>query len=378
MKNLKLVFISIFLVSIFTSCDFNHDELKDAQDASKQQEKLEVGALTEWDPLKEVIVGGWEVQWPVLSNTELSVMEASLKPKELEFFKNSQGKLLKDADPELFEQLKKETIDLKETFEKLGVKVYLPRKVTKADIDLYNNTTGFFPLFPRDMFITHKNKIIFGSLGLPMLQKSQQVFYEIMNDKANSSPLTEMIGVPFPNFEVKDGAKKKNHVPQVDGGDVMFFGNKVFFGNSATGHHGSNSRGAKWLQKILGPDYEVIEVPLGERFFHLDLVLSAPREGLIMVAPEAYTNGVPSYFDDWDKIEVTGDQAMNGCLNGVPVDSVNYVMGINERDDMKWLITQIEEKGIKVHPVWFDQHNRRDGSIRCATQQLLRTPTKKW
>ena len=28
------------------------------------EEKLEVGALTEWDPLKEIIVGGYDAVWP--------------------------------------------------------------------------------------------------------------------------------------------------------------------------------------------------------------------------------------------------------------------------------------------------------------------------
>ena len=128
---------------------------------------LEVGALTEWDPLKEVIVGGWEVQWPVLTPTELSVMEASLPPATLEKFRETQGTVMEESQPEMFARVKKEVMDLKGAFEKLGVKVRLPRKVTQADIDLYGADTGILPWFPRDQFITHKNKIIFGSLGLP-------------------------------------------------------------------------------------------------------------------------------------------------------------------------------------------------------------------
>ena len=50
----------------------------------------------------------------------------------------------------------------------------------------------------------------------------------------------------------------------------------------------------------------------------------------------------------------------------------------NDPKDIPRLIAKMEAKGIKVHPVWFDEHNQRDGSIRCATQQLLRIPTKDW
>jgi len=340
------------------------------------EEKLEVGALTEWDPLKEVIIGGYDGQWPEITQVEWSSMEASMPPEVRAEIKSREGKDQEKDLPELYAEFKKEVEDLNAIFEKLGVKVYSPRKMTKADLDLYGSSTGLWPFFPRDMFVTHKNKIIFSSLAMPMHQKAQQVFYEIMNEKANSSDLTEMIAVPIPNFEVKDGAKKSNNVPLLDGGDVMFFGQKVFVGIAAGESMGSNQRGVVWLQKVLGDEYDVIAVPLDKRFFHLDLALSAPKEGLIMYAPEAFTSGLPEYFNDWDKIEVTSDQAMHGALNGLPVDSANYILGFNEMDDMKWLVPQMEEKGINVHLVWFHQHNKLDGSIRCATQQLLRVPEK--
>ena len=337
-------------------------------------ETLEVGALTEWDPLKEVIVGGWDVQWPMITPTERSVFLASLTPESLAKFERSQGTLMEESQPEMYKRVRKEVLDLKAVFESLGVTVRLPRDVTQADIDLYGNESGFLPWFPRDQFITHKNLIIFASLGLPMLQKSQQIYYEILEDKAMSSDVTEMIGAPFPNFTVKEGSKKANNVPLIDGGDVLFFGDKVLVGVSDQLNMGSNLRGVHWLQGVLGDEYEVSAVPLRERFFHLDLVMSAPREGLIMVAPDAYIDGVPSFLDDWDRIEVTDDEAMNGTLNGLPVDPDNYVLGTNARDDMEVHIANMTDKDITVHPVWFDEHNMRDGSIRCATQQLLRVP----
>ena len=347
----------------------------DSPKVSDPKVPLELGALTEWDPLKEVIVGGWETKWPILSKAELATIEASVSEEGVKKFKEMQGTWMETDQPELFERVKKEAMDLKGTLENLGVKVYLPRKVIPEDIDLYGKDTGFLPWFPRDMFVTHKNIVIFGSQGLPMLQKGQQIYYEIYDEKVTSSEHAEMIGTPFPNFTIKDGAKRNNNVPLVDGGDIMFFGDKVFFGVSEQQVHGSNFRGALWLQRVLGPEYEVITVPLKEKYFHLDLVLSAPREGLIIVAPEAFIDGVPPYFDDWDKIEVTGEQAMNGSVNGLPVNPENYIIGINERDDNKWLISQIKSRGIKVYPVWFNEHNLRDGSIRCATQQLLRVPS---
>ena len=368
--------IVMLIAMAFSGCQKNGPTQKiDTKPAS--EEKLEVGALTEWDSLKEVIVGGYDAVWPQITPVELTHMELSLAEEEIEVMKKIAGKHQQTELPELYAKFQKEVMDLKKTLESLGVKVYLPREFTAADVELLNSSTGFFPFFPRDMFVTHKNKIIFGSIGMPGQQKAQQIYYDIMNKKAQSSANVEMISVPtLINSEYKLDAKTKNHVPLIDGGDVMFFGKKVFVGNSQSGVMGSNTRGIEWLQKVLGDEYEVIEVPLKARFFHLDLVLSAPRDGLVMVAPEAFVDGVPKYFDDWDKIEVTADQAMHGALNGLPVDSKNYILGYNEKDDMKWLVKQMEEKGIKVHLVWFNEHNKRDGSIRCATQQLLRVSEK--
>jgi hypothetical protein len=65
---------------------------------------------------------------------------------------------------------------------------------------------------------------------------------------------------------------------------------------------------------------------------------------------------------------------MNGMLNGLPVDPDNYVIGVDAQEDMEAPMGNIGDKGVAMHPVCrqFDEHNMRDGSIRCATQQLLR------
>ena len=90
---------------------------------------LEVGALTEWDPLKEVIVGGFEAQFPVLSERVMFVVEASYPQAEIDDFKSLSGLNIESDDPERFERAKQEVMDLKTVFESLGVVVHLPRMV---------------------------------------------------------------------------------------------------------------------------------------------------------------------------------------------------------------------------------------------------------
>ncbi len=330
-----------------------------------------IGAYTEWDSLKEIIVGGYDVIFPAISERERDTVRKMYTPEEAQWFIDMGGKAAETDAPELYQAYKREVGDLVAVLEGLGVKVHQPRKHTPADVALFGAETGFFNLFPRDMFVVHGDKIIHGSMPQPTLQKCQQAYIDIMRDKADETG-AQWISVPVVNFEFKAGAKQKNHFPLVDGGDILFFGQKVFVGVNEEVGMGCNFRGAAWLQTILGSKYEVITARLGSSFYHLDVVLSAPREGLIVVAPEAFLDGVPAYFDDWDKIEITGEQAMHSAANGLPVDPENYILGYNQMDDMQGHKKRLEQKGITVHLVDFGEHNKREGSIRCATQQLLR------
>ena len=53
-----------------------------------------------------------------------------------------------------------------------------------------------------------------------------------------------------------------------------------------------------WLASVLGPQgYEVQRVRLRGDSLHLDVALSLPREGLAIVCPEAFVDGLPDAID---------------------------------------------------------------------------------
>ncbi|MBK8047087.1 MAG: hypothetical protein IPK16_08165 [Anaerolineales bacterium] len=60
---------------------------------------------------------------------------------------------------------------------------------------------------------------------------------------------------------------------------------------------GSSELGYRWLKSYLGPQgYDVEHVPLTEDILHLDVALSVPRPGLIIVCPDVMPKGVPALF----------------------------------------------------------------------------------
>src|SRR5690606_23388029 len=92
----------------------------------------------------------------------------------------------------------------------------------------------------------------------------------------------------------------------LEGGDIFVLGRKILIGHSG---NCSNPEGARWLQHMLGNEYDVEMVRLDKLFPHLDCVLMTPREGLAVVCEEAFPEGLPAHIRDWDRIVVEKEAA---------------------------------------------------------------------
>lgn len=160
--------------------------------------------------------------------------------------------------------------------------------------------------------------------------------------------------------------------PLLEGGDVIVLGRTILVGNTRNPSVGSNEAGFRWLNNILGSSYDVVRVPLREDVLHLDCVLSVPRNGLAIVCEEAFVDGLPEHIKSWDLIRVDIESVRRLAVNGIPVDSKNYIMSFNDHNDNRYLQSELEKRDIKVHRVFFGTHNGQGGSLRCATQPLVR------
>jgi len=60
------------------------------------------------------------------------------------------------------------------------------------------------------------------------------------------------------------------------------------------------------------------------------------------------------------------------AVNGIPLDEKTYIMSWNDKNNNDRLQKELENRGIKVYKVYFNTHNNSGGSLRCATQSLIR------
>jgi N-dimethylarginine dimethylaminohydrolase len=169
------------------------------------------------------------------------------------------------------------------------------------------------------------------------------------------------------------GEFDKTGFPVLEGGDVIVLGKKVFVGTSLNRTTGSSELGYRWLKSYLEPQgYDVERVVMTEDIMHLDVILSTPRPGLIVVCPEGFVNGIPDYFKDWKRIVVTKDETRHLATNGMPIDRKHYILGYNDHFDGKKVKEALEAEGITVYPIFYGHHNEDGGSIRCSTHPLFR------
>ena len=330
----------------------------------------------EYGDLKEVIVGLPYGMIPSLSEPWFENAMKVLPADEAEYARKTAGMLWTDmihreTGKSESEMLEEENLALISILNSLGVKVYRPKEITVDFIkknygsDVLLN--GFSQDFPRDNMAVIGNSLIEFNLRTPLRKVDISGFRELLLDKCSnedvrwfSMPHTELLAPP------------EADTPLLEGGDVIVLGKTILVGNTMNPSVGSNQAGYRWLKNILGSSYDVVRVPLREDVLHLDCVLSVPREGLAIVCEDAFVEGLPHHIKGWDLIKVDIESVQRLAVNGIPVDSKNYIMSFNEHNDNRYLQSELEKRDIRVHRVFFGTHNGQGGSLRCATQPLIR------
>ncbi|MDD4735482.1 MAG: arginine deiminase-related protein [Kiritimatiellae bacterium] len=333
---------------------------------------------SEYGTLKEVIVGLPYGRSPDADAPWLQETLKILPPDEAEYTLATAGmswdKMIhpvkKKSETELLEA---ENLALINVLEKLGVQVYRPTHLTEEFITRNYGpevlANGFSQDFPRDNMIVIGNQAIEFNLRTMLRRADISGFQKILSEKFQQGnmrwfamPHAPPLAIPSPDE------------PALEGGDLVILGKTILIGNTLNHAVGSNRTGCDWIQQVLGEEYTVVPVPLVEQILHLDCVLSIPREGLAIVCEEAFTEGIPACIRDWDLIKVPLADASRLAVNGLPVDEKNYIMSYNDHVSNDHIRSELEQRGITVHPVYFGTHNGQGGSIRCATQPLKRDP----
>lgn len=330
----------------------------------------------EYGDLKEVIVGLPYGMSPSLETKWFADALKVLPKDEADYARKTAGMLWTeminpDTGKSETQMLEEENQAFIAILESLGVKVYRPTEITADFIKEYYGEgvllNGFSQDFPRDNLAVIGSNLIELNLRTPIRKVDISGFRDILAEKC-SDPKVKWFSMP--HTELLKSAHPDT--PFLEGGDVIVLGKTILVGNTQNPSVGSNEEGYRWLQNILGDQYTVERVRLVEGVLHLDCVLSVPRQGVAIVCEEAFIDGLPEALKGWDLIRVSLEDVQRLAVNGVPVDSGNYILSYNRHNDNRTIQAELENRGIKVHRVFFGTHNGQGGSLRCATQPLKR------
>ncbi|MEV0946817.1 hypothetical protein [Rhodococcus sp. NPDC049939] len=330
----------------------------------------------EYGTLKEVIVGRGIMLYPDMDQARWAAEGVRVLPEaEAEKMWERSGRLSTDLPKTRLVEAENDALIA--VLERFGVVVHRPTEITRelvaANFGKEWLVNGFIQTYSRDPMLVVGDNVIELAPGAPFRRADMLGYRKLFAERVEGSG-AKWFQMPLVDAtSMTSGDYDKNDHAALEGGDLLVLGKTILAGTTLNPTVGSSTRGVDWLATILGPQgYDVEQVSIGPEFLHLDVCLSIPRDGLAIVCPDAFVDGLPSALDGWDLIEVTTRQARLLACNGLPIDPDNYILGYNDDEDGSMVRGELEARGITVHAIPFGNHTEDGGSIRCATHPLVR------
>lgn len=312
------------------------------------------GAHHEWGKLREVVIGISPAEDVVVFHEETCRW---LTPEALEFSRRHGGQRLVDVDPEWAARMERQVEALAELVAREGVTVHRPPRL-KGDERTFLAPNGEgAQLFVRDAMIVVDRNVIDASLRLKCRQRERFGLRSIVQ-KAVAARGARWSSVPLGSPGGVDG-------PFLEGGDILLNGREVYVGISGCA---SDLAGADWLQALLGDDYRVIPVALKSHVHHLDGAMALIQPGLLVHCPQRLIDGLPMSLRDWDKIEVSPEEAARLATDALVLEPGRVIVGADNRR----VIDELRSRRVDVVPLSFDAPMRLGGGLRSAHHPLLR------
>lgn len=314
---------------------------------------------SEFAPLRTVVLTQSEV---ALSKEMLQSPDAAFLPEQ-SGVRLPVGEDFRLADPEGQAAWERERDAFRAVLERHGVEVLRPRLLTDAE-KAAGGSDGYANFFVRDPFFTIGNTVIEGSLRFLHRRREVLPVRDVMRERVLPADCA-YVAVPMPELATKDDPTL-GAGPFLEGGDVVVLGRHVFVGSSGLA---SNAAGAAWLAKLLRPQGYLVElVRLHPKILHLDCALSLVRDGLMVVCPEAFLDGIPETLRGWDHVPVSLDDASQLATNGLPINPDVYVTD----PAFRFIGDELARRGVEVEYVDYRISRSFGGAFRCSTQPLRR------
>ena len=312
------------------------------------------GAHHEWGKLREVVIGIAPAEGVVVFYEE---SQRWLTPERAEFSRRHSGRRLIDVDAELARRMERQVDALAELVAKEGVTVHRPERLRGEERTFMAPNGEGAQLFARDGMIVIGDRVIDASLRLCCRQRERFGLRPVIQ-RMVAQRGARWSSVPFGSPAAVDG-------PFLEGGDVLLNGRQIYVGMSGCA---SDMAGIDWLQALLGSDCRVIPVALRSNVLHLDCALALIKPGLLIWCPPRLIDGLPTALRDWDKIEVSIEEAILLATNGLVLEEGRVVIDA----DNSRVIEELKRRRIDVIPLPFDAPITLGGGLRCAHHPLLR------
>lgn len=354
---------------------------------------MSVNVYTEWDPLKEVIVGN-------VINTKLnSVIDITFK---LFYHDNIKDQLIRNnrtLQQKLILQRQEDLDSLAVVLEGLGVSVKRPVELKGPDPFLTPNfESNLHPSDnPRDLVLIVGNKII----ETPVMVRSRYfetdllkpIFIEYFKNGAHwvSAPRPTLVEESFDYTYVKSRDKNKrwqNVKEDDDKLEIMFdaaqclkFGKDIVMNISTK----NQKLGAEWLERELGSEYNLHTVSITD--YHIDGMFMPLAPGKLLINPvtmESKLHLLPKELQKWDIIRCVDKEALssgndvlltaseNISVNVLPINEKQVIIFSSTGDGLSGLRKNLEKNGIEAIPVRLRHSRVFDGGVHCCTLDTVR------
>lgn len=321
----------------------------------------------EWGRLKEVVVGA-----PFLKvGTSLPKFFRRYSPAgtyefALEIIRQNPDKTLAQLDPASQEMMEEQVALAIDILKKRGIIVHQVLPLKPEEYEFLENILGSgSQLFPRDPVVVIGDRLIETAMMTICRRKERFSIRRTLREYFENHHWISM-PEPVPLWNDDDEEFPFGDFAFIEGGDVFVLGKDIFVGNSG---NASSGRGIRWLQNNLGADYNVREVRLASKFLHLDCAFATLRPGLALACKEAFLDGLPDYFKDWQVIDVPFEDAKNKlACNGLVLDDKTVLIA----EELPRLAEQVSKAGQEVITTPFSAVFRWGGSFRCWHHPLVR------
>ena len=315
---------------------------------------MRFGAHHEWGTLREVVIG--------ISPAEDFVIfeEASMRwmvEDVRDFCRRNAGRRLIDIGADWAKRCERQVDALAELVARAGVTVHRPERLRDPERTFLAPNGEGAQLFPRDGMIVIADHVIDASLRLICRQRERYGLRPIIQQIVQQRG-ARWSSVPLGSPGCVDG-------PFLEGGDTLLNGYEIYVGISGCA---SDLAGADWLQALLGNAYRVIPVAMKSNVLHLDCAMALIKPGLLIYCPPKLIDGLPMSLRDWDKIEVSVDEANRLATNGLVLEEGRVIIDAGNAR----VIDELRKRGVDVIPLPFDGPISLGGGLRCAHHPLLR------